>query len=52
MLGWWTPLRSVRPFDEVFDQAIVFHGFADYMRDYEVVWFPRNRGGFLMLLLG
>jgi hypothetical protein len=23
-------------FDEVFDQAIVFHGFADYMRDYEV----------------
>src|SRR5689334_5876588 len=23
-------------FDEVFDQAIVFHGFADYMRDYDV----------------
>lgn len=23
-------------FDDVFDQAIVFHGFADYMRDYEV----------------
>lgn len=22
---------------EVFDQAIVFHGFTDYMRDYEVV---------------
>jgi hypothetical protein len=24
-------------FEDVFDQAIVFHGFADYMRDYEVV---------------
>lgn len=23
--------------DDVFDQAIVFHGFTDYMRDYEVV---------------
>jgi hypothetical protein len=23
-------------FDDVFDQTIVFHGFADYMRDYEV----------------
>jgi hypothetical protein len=23
-------------FDDVFDQAIVFHGFADYMRDYDV----------------
>jgi hypothetical protein len=23
-------------FDDVFDQAITFHGFADYMRDYEV----------------
>ena len=23
-------------FDEVFDQAVVFHGFADYMRDYDV----------------
>ncbi|MFI5898296.1 hypothetical protein ACIA5D_50280 [Actinoplanes sp. NPDC051513] len=23
-------------FDEVFDQAIVFHGFADYLRDYDV----------------
>lgn len=23
-------------FDDVFDQAVVFHGFADYMRDYEV----------------
>jgi hypothetical protein len=23
-------------FDEVFDQAVMFHGFADYMRDYEV----------------
>jgi hypothetical protein len=23
-------------FDEVFDQAIMFHGFADYMRDYDV----------------
>jgi hypothetical protein len=23
-------------FDDVVDQAIVFHGFADYMRDYEI----------------
>lgn len=23
-------------FDQVFDQSIVFHGFADYMRDYDV----------------
>jgi hypothetical protein len=23
-------------FDDVFDQAIVFHGFVDYMRDYDV----------------
>jgi hypothetical protein len=23
-------------FDDVFDQAIIFHGFADYMRDYDV----------------
>jgi hypothetical protein len=23
-------------FDDVFDQAVIFHGFADYMRDYEV----------------
>jgi hypothetical protein len=23
-------------FDDVFDQALVYHGFADYMRDYEV----------------
>jgi hypothetical protein len=23
-------------FDDVFDQAIVFHGFADYMRDYDL----------------
>ncbi|WP_378742227.1 hypothetical protein [Nocardia brasiliensis] len=22
--------------DEVFDQAIVYHGFADYMRDYDI----------------
>jgi hypothetical protein len=25
-------------FDDVFDQAVVFHGFADYMRDYDVSW--------------
>ncbi|MCX2954200.1 hypothetical protein [Lentzea sp. NEAU-D7] len=24
-------------FDHVFDQAIVFHGFTDYMRDYDVI---------------
>ncbi len=23
-------------FDEVFDQAVFFHGFADYIRDYDV----------------
>ena len=23
-------------FDDVLDQAILFHGFADYMRDYEL----------------
>jgi hypothetical protein len=23
-------------FEDVFDQAVVFHGFADYMRDYDV----------------
>jgi hypothetical protein len=23
-------------FDDVFDQAVQFHGFADYMRDYDV----------------
>lgn len=23
--------------DEVFDQALVYHGFTDYMRDYEVI---------------
>lgn len=23
-------------FDDVFDQAVIFHGFADYMRDYEI----------------
>ena len=25
-----------RALDEVFDQALVFHGFADYMRDYDL----------------
>ena len=24
-------------FEDVFDQALVFHAFADYMRDYDVV---------------
>lgn len=24
-------------FEAVFDQAIVFHGFTDYMRDYEII---------------
>jgi len=23
-------------FDDVFDQAVIFHGFADYLRDYEI----------------
>jgi hypothetical protein len=26
-------------FDNVFDEAILFHGFADYLRDYEVFIF-------------
>jgi hypothetical protein len=26
-----------RALDDVFDQALVFHGFVDYMRDYEVI---------------
>jgi hypothetical protein len=28
--------RIQAAFDDVFDQAVVFHGFADYMRDYDV----------------
>lgn len=32
-------------FDDVFDQAIIFHGFADYMRDYEVfIYAAAGRG--------
>jgi hypothetical protein len=23
-------------FEDIFDQALVFHGFTDYMRDYDV----------------
>jgi hypothetical protein len=26
-----------RAFDDVFDQALIFHSFTDYMRDYEVI---------------
>lgn len=26
-----------RAFDEVFDQALLFHGYTDYMRDYELI---------------
>lgn len=26
-----------RAFDDVFDQALVFHGYADYMRDQELL---------------
>lgn len=26
-----------RAFDDVFDQALVFHGYTDYMRDYELL---------------
>jgi len=29
--------RIQAAFDDVFDQAVVFHGFADYMRDYDVI---------------
>jgi len=32
-----SPTEITAAFDEVFDQAIVFHGFADFMRDYDVV---------------
>jgi hypothetical protein len=30
------PAEIREAFDQVFDQALVFHGFADYMRDYDV----------------
>jgi hypothetical protein len=40
--------RLRQAFDEVFDQAVVFHGFADYMRDYDVYVYatadPRTGG--------
>jgi len=45
LLARWTRVRDdpamdgleiQAAFDEVSDQAIVFHGFADYMRDYDV----------------
>lgn len=32
-----TPADIQAALDEVFDQAIVFHSFTDYMRDYEVI---------------
>lgn len=35
-----TPMNSdeiQRALDDVFDQAIVFHAFTDYMRDYEII---------------
>lgn len=32
-----TPIEIASAFEEVFDQAVVYHGFADYMRDYDVV---------------
>jgi hypothetical protein len=28
--------QITRAFDDIFDQAIVFHGFTDYMRDYDI----------------
>jgi hypothetical protein len=28
-----------RALDDVFDQALIFHAFTDYMRDYEMVFF-------------
>lgn len=28
--------RSLKAFDDVFDQALVYHGFTDYMRDYDI----------------
>jgi hypothetical protein len=30
------PGRSSQRLDDVFDEAVIFRGFADYMRDYEV----------------
>ena len=33
------PAELKRALDDVFDQAIVYHGFTDYMRDYEVVFY-------------
>jgi hypothetical protein len=33
----WTDLSQIQAaLDDVFDQAFIFHGFADYMRDYDV----------------
>ena len=37
----------VRALDDVFDEAIVFHAFTEYLRDYEVIVFvhaPPNSG--------
>ncbi|TNC48119.1 hypothetical protein FHE65_03065 [Mumia zhuanghuii] len=32
-----SPEEIEAAFEDVFDQAIVFHGFADFMRDYDVI---------------
>lgn len=32
-----TPAEISAAFEEVFDQAVVFHGFTDFMRDYDVI---------------
>lgn len=35
---WAVDIEEIKQaLDDVFDQAVVFHGYADYMRDYEVV---------------
>jgi hypothetical protein len=35
--GWGVDEDEItRAFEDAFDQALVFHGFADYMRDYDV----------------
>ena len=32
---WMDASQIQAAFDDVFDQAVIFHGFADYMRDYD-----------------
>lgn len=36
IIAWVDSSQIQAAFDDIYDQALVFHGFADYMRDYEV----------------